>query len=74
MVATVKIIPYAVAGGAVARGARRRRRRAPVRAFRPGRASLILTRTPGLKESLIAKGAEAVGRGWRRSGWSWRRR
>ena len=62
MVATVKIIPYGVAGESVARaaaalgGAGLR-----VHAFRPGAASLILTRTPGLKESLIAKGAAAVG-------------
>ena len=32
-----------------------------VAAFRPGRAALILTRTPGMKPSLLAKGAEAVG-------------
>ena len=63
MVATVKVIPYA----APARGSRRRPRRSAggtvlaLQPFRPQTASLILTRTPGLKESLIAKGAEAVG-------------
>jgi molybdenum cofactor cytidylyltransferase len=62
MVATVKIIPYGVGRAALERacagalaGALR------VHGFRPGRASLILTRTPGFKESLIAKGAQAVG-------------
>ncbi len=63
MVATVKIIPYAVrwrggragvpgrsAGGAAVR----------VHGFRPARAALILTRTPGMKPALIEKGAEAV--------------
>ena len=62
MVATVKIIPYAVAAGAVEQaraaavaGALR------VHAFRPGRASLILTRTEGLKPALLDKGAAVVG-------------
>ncbi len=61
MVATVKIIPYGVAGAALDRalaalgpGVLR------VAPFRPGRASLILTRTPGLKPSLLDKGAAAV--------------
>ena len=73
MVATVKIIPYGVAGAAAARAPRPP---APallgLHPFRPGTASLILTRTPGLKESLIAKGAEAVGgaaRGARPGAW-----
>ncbi len=64
MVATVKIIPYAVAGAEVARAVRRLATGCAaalrVAAFRPGRAALILTRTPGMKESLLAKGAEAV--------------
>ena len=62
MVATVKIIPYGVAGAAVARaadalggGALR------VTPFRPGPASLILTRTPGMKDSLLAKVRKANG-------------
>jgi molybdenum cofactor cytidylyltransferase len=61
MVATVKIIPYGVARGAVERACAGIAGAIRVHAFRPGRASLILTRTPGFKESLIAKGAEAVG-------------
>jgi molybdenum cofactor cytidylyltransferase len=61
MVATVKIIPYAVPRPLLEEalalvGA------PPLRVvpFRPGRVSLIVTRTPGMKESLIAKGIEAV--------------
>jgi molybdenum cofactor cytidylyltransferase len=61
MVATVKIIPYGVAGTAVAQAAAALGpgaiRLAP---FRPGAATLILTRTPGQKESLLAKGAAIV--------------
>lgn len=62
MVATVKVIPYAVAAAQVERAAASLGSAAlRVEAFRPGTANLILTRTPGLKESLLAKGAEAVG-------------
>lgn len=61
MAATVKIIPYGVAGATVAAAraalAGGALRLAP---FRPGRASLILTRVPGMKPSLLAKGAAAV--------------
>lgn len=64
MVATVKIIPYAAPGAAVAAAVAAASaagagalRLAP---FRPGRASLILTRVPGMKDSLLAKGASAV--------------
>lgn len=61
MTATVKIIPYGVAGATVAAAraalAGGALRLAP---FRPGRASLILTRVPGMKPSLLAKGAAAV--------------
>jgi molybdenum cofactor cytidylyltransferase len=61
MVATVKVIPYGVAAAQVERAAARLHGAAlRLKAFRPGTASLILTRTPGLKESLLAKGAEAV--------------
>ena len=64
MVATVKIIPYGVAGAELARAVRRLATAcaAPIRLhrFRPGRAALILTTTPGLKPSLIASGAAAV--------------
>jgi molybdenum cofactor cytidylyltransferase len=61
MVATVKIIPYGVATRAVdAAVAAIRTEALRVAAFRPGTASLILTRTPGLKESLVAKGRETI--------------
>lgn len=74
MVATVKIIPYAVAGerviaatavaGAVPGGVLALHR------FRPRTASLVLTRTPGLKESLLAKGEAAVRTRIETLGWS----
>jgi len=61
MVATVKIIPYGVAGAAVAEAAAALGAAAlRVHAFRRGATTLILTRTPGLKESLLAKGAAVV--------------
>jgi molybdenum cofactor cytidylyltransferase len=64
MVATVKIIPYAVAGAELARATRRLATACagPIRLhrFRAGRAALILTTTPGLKPSLLAKGADAM--------------
>ena len=63
LVATVKIIPYAlpeevVTAGEAALGT------PPIRhlPFLGGRARLILTRTPGFKESLLAKGADVVER------------
>lgn len=67
MVATVKIIPYAVSGAAVdeaefllgaARGADRHA--FDVRAFKSQTVSLILTRTPGMADRVVEKGAEAV--------------
>ncbi len=61
MVATVKIIPYAVAGAHVrAAAAHAHQGVLAVHRFHPRSVSLILTRTPGLKESLIAKGAAVV--------------
>ena len=64
MVATVKIIPYAVAGPELARAVRRLATASAgalrLHPFRPGRAALILTATPGMKASLLAKGAEVV--------------
>ena len=64
MVATVKIIPYAVAGPELARTVRRLATASAgalrLHPFRPGRAALILTATPGMKASLLAKGAEVV--------------
>ncbi len=62
MLATVKIIPYGVAAArveaAVAQLAGTEALR--VHPFVPHRVALILTRTPGMKESLLAKGAELV--------------
>lgn len=63
MVATVKIIPYAAPGEAVRLAVRRLVQSAGVlrlSRFRPHRVSLILTRTPGMKDSLLAKGAKSV--------------
>ena len=61
MVATVKIIPYGVPAATIERAvAAVRGELLAVKAFRPGRATLILTRTPGMKESLLAKGAAVV--------------
>jgi molybdenum cofactor cytidylyltransferase len=61
MVATVKVIPYGVPGASLAAATARL---APglvrVHPFRPATAALVLTRTPGMKASLIAKGAAAV--------------
>ena len=76
MVATVKIIPYArrrrrAVGARRSRPPARRRARGCTASAR-GTASLILTRTPGLKQSLLAKGAEAVAgaaRGARLDAW-----
>ena len=61
MVATVKIIPYAVRGADLDRALSDLRAGAiEARPFRVMTASLILTRTPGMKKSLIAKGAAIV--------------
>jgi molybdenum cofactor cytidylyltransferase len=61
MIATVKIIPYGVAGDRVAAAVRTVRSGGlQLHAFRGGTAGLVLTRTPGMKESLLAKGAAAV--------------
>ncbi len=61
MVATVKIIPYGIEAVKVARAANVLGA-SSLRLHRFGamRGSLILTRTPGFKETLLAKGAEAV--------------
>lgn len=68
MVATVKIIPYA-AGAAAVEAAERMLSGGPhaggslaVAGLELGTASLILTRTPGMAEKLLEKGAEAVRR------------
>ncbi len=70
MVATVKIIPYGVAAERVAAAAAAGAGALRVHGFRPGTASLILTRTPGFKESLLAKGAEAVAARLEALGWA----
>ncbi len=61
MVATVKVIPYGVAEASV-RAAVETLSRPALRLlpFQPGHADLILTRTPGQKESLLRKGAQSV--------------
>ena len=61
MVATIKIIPYGVPEREVARAIAALPAAAlQVHSFRRDRASLILTRTPGMKQRLIDKGAETV--------------
>lgn len=61
LVATVKIIPYAAPRAAVEQAARALGAGAlALHPFRPQPASLILTRTPGMKESLLAKGEAAT--------------
>jgi len=62
MLATVKIIPYAVPGAAVARAAEALGN-APVIAVAPTvlhEAELVITRTPGFSDKLIDKGRRAV--------------
>jgi molybdenum cofactor cytidylyltransferase len=64
MLATVKIIPYGVAEAPVERAiSQLAAGPLPLRvhAFVPHRVALILTRTPGMKPSLLAKGADGVG-------------
>lgn len=67
MLGTVKIIPYAAPESAVARveallaeAAAAGRAPLSVAPFRAMRASLILTQTPGMADSLVEKGADAV--------------
>ncbi|MFQ5565941.1 MAG: NTP transferase domain-containing protein, partial [Paracoccaceae bacterium] len=62
MLATVKIIPYAAPGWAVAAAEAMLAERTAVRVNPLARrtASLILTRTPGMAEKMVAKGARAV--------------
>ena len=61
MVATVKIIPYAVPRATLERAlAAARPGTLMLPPFRPAPASLILSRTPALKESLIAKGHDTI--------------
>jgi molybdenum cofactor cytidylyltransferase len=63
MVATVKIIPFAVARDLVERAAEIARQGAPlvrVAPFQPKRAGLIQTRLPGTKESVLDKTRAAI--------------
>jgi molybdenum cofactor cytidylyltransferase len=61
MVATIKIIPYAVARDAVAAAtAALGVGTLALHPFRPARADLVLTRTPGMKEQLLRKGAATI--------------
>jgi molybdenum cofactor cytidylyltransferase len=64
MIGTVKVIPFAVAGSVVAAAARIARGDGPlceVRALRPLKAGLVMTRLPGIKDSILA-GTESVTR------------
>ena len=61
LVATVKIIPYGLPAATVARGVAALGAGAiTLHPFRGGRAQLILTRTPGFKESLLDQGKMIV--------------
>ncbi len=61
MVATVKIIPYGIAASALD-AAKDILQMPPIRLhpFKGGRAQLVMTRTPGFRDKLIAKGETAV--------------
>lgn len=60
MLATVKIIPYAAPKTAARAAAAQLSGALTLHPFRLTRASLILTRTAGVKPALITKGAEAI--------------
>jgi molybdenum cofactor cytidylyltransferase len=60
MLATVKIIPYAAPRAAVLAAAQAARGALAHHPFRARSAQVILTVTPGMKDSVIDKGAEAV--------------
>jgi molybdenum cofactor cytidylyltransferase len=64
MLGTIKIIPYALPGAAVARAEELLRdgRVLSVHPVAARSALVLLTRTPGMKDAVIAKGAEAVRR------------
>src|SRR5712691_3383006 len=64
MVATVKIIPFAVPEAAVAAAAEFAEKDGPllrVAAFAPRRVALVQTRLPGMKESILDKTREVTG-------------
>ncbi len=63
IVATLKVIPFAAPGEALARVEALAREAPPVLAvhpFRPLRVGLVMTRLPGLKESILTATAEAT--------------
>ncbi len=62
MVATVKVIPFAVPEAALAQAETAARRRPPMRLhpFRPLRVGLVMTTLPGLKRSILDGTAEAT--------------
>lgn len=61
LVATVKVIPYGLPGAVVDRGAAALGKGAlALHPFRGGVVRLILTRTPGFRESLVSKGESVV--------------
>jgi molybdenum cofactor cytidylyltransferase len=70
MVATIKVIPYGIEAARVPAAAAAGAGALRVHCFRPGTASLILTRTPGFKESLLEKGAGAVAARVEALGWA----
>jgi molybdenum cofactor cytidylyltransferase len=62
MLATIKIIPFAVPGASVAEAEKRLAERPVIRVapFQPKQAALISTRLPGMKPSLLNKNREAL--------------
>jgi molybdenum cofactor cytidylyltransferase len=62
MVATIKVIPFAVTEAALARVEALARAHPPLRLhpFRPLRVGLVMTRLPGLKDSILAGTVEAT--------------
>jgi len=60
LAATAKVIPYAADGGAVERVDALLRGSMRLHPFQPMRTVLVVTQTEGQKDSVVAKGAEAV--------------
>lgn len=63
MIGTVKVIPYGAPLAAIERieAVLGDRQVLGVRPFRARNAKLVLTRTPGMKDTVVAKGAEVIG-------------
>lgn len=63
MLATIKVIPFAVPGAAlgVAEALLRRQRVLAVHPFRPLKVGLVLTELPGMKESVMTSAVEITG-------------